>query len=529
MVKTRKKQYAKRRTRGRNRRTRGRRHTRPPTRPPKNSGGESQIVPRHPHPLRNAPVFLQLKLCSACDPTNALHFIDLCDFVSHHCPSYWYEAYTFRGWDTSSGGDGDAVSIPTLRTVLESYSDGSIAHLILVTHGQPTQLQVDMDGGLHIMSNAFEDFVQLLRRKLMPTATILLSACLTGRIYGRILPSMQQVFGENMTEQSTNFIHARIEAKEAVKKAIEEKTTPSTQAFELVEIKNWCYPNVANTLSRRLPHHPVYCTLWQQRANELNISSFEGLKGVCIANQAPHIIYVSNRQCMYRYINTVDTCQAAQTPEAITIFEFDCNECVNPTDPVTLDNFIDPATMQKEPLVIVHLPPSSSSSSSPPPYCMQQESFDQLLSMEMRKTPPIRYWLEKEDGGGGTPVGPTVCSIPVPFLLFISLETAQEVRRLVQRAMQANPDGTSDAPKHLKLWATPAGKYPLGSGMHSGAKHGDVETVYTLTNTPGSRPPALNDHSACFQQQGKAACATCAKLIATSIPAMTSQIASTST
>ena len=283
-------------------------------------------------PNRIAPIILQLKLVTNHDPEKILHFIQLKEFMNYHCSNYWYEEHEFKNWDTDETDDTDETInntyITTLRKTLEMYPDHSIAHFILVTHATATSLLTGKNESLHISSNAFNDFMELLRRKLMKGAGILLSSCLTGQIYGKISNALRKVYGEKS-----------ILYNEFFDKYIHDLKTNTKKPFELIEIRNWCYPNVANTLSKRLLNHPIYCTLHKQYANELAIPTFKNMKETCASNQSLQIVFVSSRQLMYRYINTVDNCKEMSTPTTIDVFQFDCKQCINTADPVTFESF----------------------------------------------------------------------------------------------------------------------------------------------------------------------------------------------
>ena len=324
----------------------------------KNTGGG--------YPTRDAPIILQLKLAIEHDPAKTLEFIQLKDFMEYHCSNYWYEEREFINWDKAQDEENklNPTYVTSLRKTLELYPDHSIAHFILVTHATATSLLTGKEDSLHLSSNRFHTFMELLNRKLMEGASILLSSCLTGQIYGKIPHSERRVYGDKYklyNDFFDNYIH--------------DLKTQTKKPFELIEIRNWCYPNVANTISKRLLNHAVYCTTNKQQSDELAIPTFKHINETCKSNQGLQIIFVSSRQLMYRYINTVDNCKEIMEPTQIEVFEFDCKQCINTSDPITfetLTNEIDDG------LVIIYLPDSNGTYDQTKPYCITPVSYIHL-------------------------------------------------------------------------------------------------------------------------------------------------------
>ena len=149
--------------------------------------------------------------------------------------------------------------------ILEAERDDSIAHLVITTHGSVTSLVTgnrrtsgneSISDNINISTPRFNQFSDILRRKLTRTASILFTACLLGNVAGREEPDI----------------------------------TP----LEKIKFTNCDYENFASKLSMQLPNIEIFCTPHEQVANEINLEKIN-----CVPLK---LRYSSNRQSMYFYV-----------------------------------------------------------------------------------------------------------------------------------------------------------------------------------------------------------------------------------
>ena len=201
---------------------------------------------------------LFLRLHQDYDHNNALHSQeDLQNFFRQDCKNYTIlPEVVFRSTDD-------------ILNALRRLEDNTLAHISILTHGEMYTI-VTGQSSLHMFDPKCTELINILNTKLVEKASVLLCACNTGKILK--LDRFPQ------TQVSEN------------------------SAMNLFNFQNWCYPNFACMLAFRLLDHPVYCTPNQQQKDEL-ISKFVS---PCEEGKIPKIVYVSSRQSMYRYVNSVD-------------------------------------------------------------------------------------------------------------------------------------------------------------------------------------------------------------------------------
>ena len=173
----------------------------------------------------------------------------------------------FTTYEENFGFDRNIIDI------LESHGDNTIAHLVIVTHGNIYRLYIGKDSKeQNIIQNTelFNRFAEILNRKLLPKASILITACLTGKIH-----------------------HEKI-------------NTPDILEYHI----NCKYGNWSNNLSNLLPYHRIFCTPDEQIQNELilhsEISEDDELCNITNKSDPVSFIYYSTRQITYAYVYKPD-------------------------------------------------------------------------------------------------------------------------------------------------------------------------------------------------------------------------------
>ena len=232
---------------------------------------EDQIITTSEH-CRGKPIILNLRLHENYDPGRALKDqTQVLDLFKQNCQDY--NVLSIKRFS----------SYAEIISILQRYTKKIIAHFILLTHGSPDSITLGSDP-LRISPNEvfvnyngieqiqpenprFREFTVTLNNILLPKASILLAACLTGK---------------NETWENMGNLQGHI-----------------------VTLTNCIYKNFANRLSNFLPNHPIYCTPDYQVAGELNIfaENPDGVSLCSINNDNPlYYSYVSSNQLMYKYI-----------------------------------------------------------------------------------------------------------------------------------------------------------------------------------------------------------------------------------
>ena len=160
--------------------------------------------------------------------------------------------------------------------ILSEFQKHSISHLVIVTHGDQKMLYCGKKGNITYPSGEFERLGGLLNEVLQPQASILITACLTGKIKE-----------EKIIKPLTLEIHSNCE-----------------------------YDNFSNKLAERCPGHKIFCTPDEQVQGEIDIfvapydpKFFRNDTGAI----GGEIIYFSDRQIMYAFIHNNDTVSGCQT------------------------------------------------------------------------------------------------------------------------------------------------------------------------------------------------------------------------
>ncbi len=200
----------------------------------------------------NRPVVLFLNYDPRFEDQAFVRHTTLPEIIERNCPG------SFEIKNLNFGMDYDILQL------LEVERDDSIAHLVITTHGSVTSL---VTGNIPYIINPetleikigtprFNQFSDILRRKLTRTASILFTACLLGNVPGRVEPD----------------------------------NTP----FEKIKFTNCDYENFASKLSMQLPNIEIFCTPHVQIANEINLEKL---------NCEPlRLRYSSSIQSMYFYV-----------------------------------------------------------------------------------------------------------------------------------------------------------------------------------------------------------------------------------
>ena len=171
-----------------------------------------------------SPIVLNLKLTRNADPTGALHKQeDLLEQFKEVCPNYETIYHTFNDFSD-------------IERILTNLSNRKIAQLIILTHGSPNSIMTGKNEEMiatPVKNRNFKKFVEILKSMLLPRASVLLTACLTGK--------------------NELFDH------------LEDKSNRS------LLIKNMEINNFANVLAKDLKGHEIFCTPKVQVANELQL------------------------------------------------------------------------------------------------------------------------------------------------------------------------------------------------------------------------------------------------------------------
>jgi hypothetical protein len=160
--------------------------------------------------------------------------------------------------------------------ILSEFQKHSISHLVIVTHGGQKTLYCGNKPDITYPSEEFDRLCKLLNEVLQPQSSILITACLTGKI----------------------------EEEEIIK--------PLT-----LEIHSNCeYDNFSNKLAERCQGHKIFCTPDEQIPGEIAIYEapydpkfFRNDTGAI----GGEIIYFSDIQIMYAFIHNDDTVSGCQT------------------------------------------------------------------------------------------------------------------------------------------------------------------------------------------------------------------------
>ena len=199
----------------------------------------------------------------------------------------------------------------TLLDILDDIpEDNSIAHLSILTHGEINSIQVGETESMHMFGSSCERMIELLKRKLIKNASILLCSCNTGKIkpWGIYMATppyypLPSIF--NGLKRSKGLEKFRQKNKQNIEMAVKEISLRGDdkyhkKPFHLLTFKNWCYPNFACMLAMRLPGHSIFCTPNTQQMGELVVTYSKD----CSDSEVP-VIYLSKEQSMFRYINEV--------------------------------------------------------------------------------------------------------------------------------------------------------------------------------------------------------------------------------
>ena len=115
---------------------------------------------------------MNLKLTRNADPTGALHKQeDLLEQFREVCPNYETVYHTFNDFSD-------------IERILTNLSNRKIAQLIILTHGSPNSIMTGKNEQMiatPVKNAHFKRFVEILKNMLLPNASILLTACLTGK------------------------------------------------------------------------------------------------------------------------------------------------------------------------------------------------------------------------------------------------------------------------------------------------------------------------------------------------------------
>lgn len=198
-----------------------------------------------------------LRLHPDADATGALHTqSDLLGELLSVCTGYRVVSHVFR-------------SFYDILTSLLAITDQSVAHVVILSHGTKTSIQVGVDAELSVHTTQFELIVDQLRRIMLPRASICLTACNVGSFNGADLYS-----------------------------------NPS----HLIELANYPAQNFGNVLAQSIgTDHAVYCTSGTQTAGELGLIALNpSSESVCAStNSNPFYFgYISATQTMFRFIHT---------------------------------------------------------------------------------------------------------------------------------------------------------------------------------------------------------------------------------
>jgi len=138
------------------------------------------------------------------------------------------------------------VSYPQLLGILNRYDDHEIIHVVWITHGSPTSLMTG-DDTVTTHSAAFSTLCTSFARILVPQASILLIACLVGRI------DTWSQLEDGRAGKIITFLNC----------------SPTEQQD---------YHNLANDLAYHLPNHSVFATPDEQVAGELELRAVNPMR-----------------------------------------------------------------------------------------------------------------------------------------------------------------------------------------------------------------------------------------------------------
>jgi hypothetical protein len=202
---------------------------------------------------------LYLQLHADYDPGGALKpQDDLVKALLKSCHGYQIMSNTFRNFDD-------------IFTTLLSIPDRTVAHVVILSHGTSTSIQLNHQEELSTDTLQFDIITDQLRRVMLPRSSVCLTACNVGYFDG----------------------------------------SDGYDKTQLIDIENSPTRNFGNMLAHALDDRQhVYCTAGVQVSGELSLIALNpSTESTCaVTNPSPFYFgYISMRQAMFRYSKTAGT------------------------------------------------------------------------------------------------------------------------------------------------------------------------------------------------------------------------------